>query len=60
MIMRIVVVLPDPLGPSNPRIVPRGMSRSKSDTAVCAPNDLVTPDSRTAVSFTYRLSAEEA
>ena len=58
MIMRIVVVLPDPFGPSNPSIVPRGMSRSKSETAVCAPNDLVTPDSRTAVSLTYRLSAE--
>ena len=58
MIIRIVVVFPDPFGPNSPRMVPLGMSRSKSATAVCAPNDLVTPASRTAISFTYLLRVE--
>ena len=48
MIMRMLVVLPDPFGPRSPQIVPRGTSKSKSKTAVCFPKRLVTPSSFTA------------
>ncbi len=50
MIMRMVVVLPAPLGPMKPQSEPRGTSRSSSDTAVVAPKVLVTPRRRMAES----------
>src|SRR5579859_1105137 len=39
--MRIVVVLPEPLGPRNPNTSPRMTSRCKSLTATSFPNALV-------------------
>src|SRR5262245_56473170 len=36
--MRMVVDLPDPLGPRKPRILPRGMSKLHLRTAVKLPN----------------------
>src|SRR4051812_41361954 len=44
--IRRVVVLPHPDGPSSAKKEPRGMSRSRSRTAVKLANDLVTPRSR--------------
>src|SRR6478609_714601 len=44
--IRSVVVLPQPDGPSSAKNEPRGMSRSRSRTAVNAPKDFVTPRSR--------------
>ena len=41
-IMRSVVVLPQPDGPSIAKKLPRGISRSSSSTAVMSPNRLVT------------------
>ncbi len=43
MIMRIVVVLPAPLGPMNPYSPPSGTTRSKFRTATLEPKVLVTP-----------------
>src|SRR5262249_3283986 len=43
MIIRNVVVLPDPLGPMKPYSDPRGTERSRSSTAATPPNCLVTP-----------------
>ena len=42
---RIVVDLPAPLGPSRPRQMPSGTSRSRPSTAVIGPNLLTTPRS---------------
>src|SRR6478735_7030462 len=44
--IRSVVVLPQPDGPRRAKNEPFGMSRSSSRTAVNAPNDFVTPRSR--------------
>jgi hypothetical protein len=41
MIMRIVVDLPDPLGPRNPVTTPGGTSKVRLSTAVDAPYRLV-------------------
>src|SRR6185503_11943684 len=41
----MVVDLPAPLGPSRPRQMPRGTSRSSPSTAVIEPNRLTTPRS---------------
>ena len=41
--MRIVVDLPAPFGPSRPRQVPSGTSRSSPSTAVISPKRLTTP-----------------
>ena len=38
--MRIVVVLPDPLGPSRPNTSPRWIVRSSASTATSGPNTL--------------------
>ncbi len=43
MIIRKVVVFPDPLGPMNPYNDPRGTVRSRSSTATTPPNCFVTP-----------------
>src|SRR5436190_2246267 len=48
--IRIDVVFPAPLGPSSPKIVPRGTARSRPATATNDPNRLITPSKRTAVS----------
>ena len=40
VIIRIVVVLPEPFGPSNPRTVPVGTVNEMSSTAVKSPNRL--------------------
>ncbi len=42
MIIRIEVVLPAPLGPSRPKITPRGTRKERPSTARKRPNDLVT------------------
>ena len=41
--MRIVVVLPDPLGPRKPQTSPRGSWISTPATAVFLPNRLISP-----------------
>src|SRR5882757_9824309 len=41
--IRIVVDLPAPLGPSSPRQIPSGTSRSSPSTAVIAPKRFTTP-----------------
>ena len=43
--IRIVVDLPAPLGPSRPRQVPAGTSRSRPSTARVSPKDLTTSSS---------------
>ena len=43
MIIRIVVLLPAPFGPSKPKIPPRATVIDKFFTAVCPANRLVTP-----------------
>src|SRR5215212_1921254 len=43
--MRMVVDLPAPLGPSSPRQIPSGTSRSSPSTATMSPKDLRTPRS---------------
>ncbi len=43
MIMRIVVDLPDPLGPRNPVTAPGRTSKDKSSTATTLPNRLESP-----------------
>src|SRR5262245_12070640 len=45
MIIRMVVVLPAPLGPSRPKMTPRGTRKDRSSTARNRPNDLTTPSS---------------
>ena len=47
-IMRIVVVLPDPLGPMNPYTAPSGTTSERSSTALTAPNVFVTDEISTA------------
>src|SRR5215203_3755547 len=42
-IMRSMVVLPQPLGPSRQQYEPCGMVRSRFSTAIVGPNRLVTP-----------------
>ena len=42
-IIRSVVVLPHPLGPSRAKNEPRGISRSRASTASVSPKRLVTP-----------------
>src|SRR5574340_329541 len=49
MIIRIVVVLPAPLGPRRPKIPPWGISSERFRTAVWPANRLVTPTSWTRV-----------
>src|SRR5437899_12225519 len=44
--LRTAVVLPAPLGPSNPRIVPPGTARSRPSRAVILPNRFTRPDVR--------------
>src|SRR3954454_13681080 len=46
--MRISVVLPAPFGPSRPKTMPSGTSRSTPARAVVEPNRLTTPPTRTA------------
>ena len=41
--MRMVVVLPEPLGPRKPKIVPRLTCIERSRTTTRPPNDLVSP-----------------
>src|SRR4051812_47349240 len=50
--IRIVVLLPAPLGPSRPTHVPTGTSRSRPSTAVIGPKRLTTPRRRMARSLT--------
>ena len=47
-IMRSVVVLPQPDGPSSEKNSPSAIVRSRSSTAVAAPKRFVTPSKRTA------------
>src|SRR5512132_4730069 len=49
--MRIAVVLPAPLGPSNPNTVPAGTEKSIPPSAVREPNRLVRCSTRTAWSL---------
>ncbi len=44
-IIRIVVVLPAPLGPRNPVTIPGSMEQVRSSTARVLPNTLVSPAS---------------
>ena len=46
--MRIVVVLPAPLGPRKPKTEPRGTLRSIASTARVVPNSFVSPAHSTA------------
>src|ERR1035438_1215587 len=46
--MRMVVVLPLPLGPMNPKTLPSGTVRERSSTAVTSPKVLVTSEISTA------------
>src|SRR5690348_1767382 len=46
--MRTSVVLPAPFGPSRPKTMPSGTSRSTPARAVVDPNRLTTPATRTA------------
>src|SRR6476469_9526682 len=46
--MRIIVVLPEPFGPSTPSTAPTGTSRSTPATATVAPNTLRRPRTRIA------------
>src|SRR3954464_10810216 len=46
--MRMVVDFPAPLGPSRPKQIPSGTSRSRPSTATMSPKDLRTPRSRMA------------
>jgi hypothetical protein len=46
--IRIVVVLPAPFGPSRPKIVPTGTSRSMPASACTSPNSFVSPSTRIA------------
>ena len=55
MIMRIVVVLPAPFGPSSPNIDPRGTCRERSSTAWKRPNAFDTWDSSIAFSIAARI-----
>src|ERR1035438_2693421 len=47
-IMRMVVVLPLPLGPMKPKTLPSGTVRERSSTAVTSPKVLVTSEISTA------------
>ena len=49
-IIRSVVVLPQPDGPSSEKNSPRAMSRSSASTTVSSPKTLVSPRRLTAVS----------
>src|SRR2546425_12272157 len=60
MIMRIVVVLPAPLGPMKPYSAPRGTTGSRRSTAVVPPNVFLTPSSSIAVFTAIGLSQESA
>src|SRR5438093_498599 len=51
MIMRSVVVLPAPLGPSRPKTLSRGIATERSLTATWPAKDLVTPESWMALSL---------
>src|SRR5579864_3498530 len=44
IIIRIVVVLPEPLGPRKPKTLPRGTARSKPSTATCPPGNRLVSD----------------
>src|SRR5690606_37942810 len=58
-IMRRVVVLPQPLGPSNVVKLPRAMSRSSPFTATVLPKDFLTPSRRTCTSCMAREPPDE-
>src|SRR4051812_37843928 len=65
MIMRSVVVLPDPLGPMKPYTLPAGTASDRSSTAACRPKVLVTLISSTAAAMvrsvsTYRAADDSA
>src|SRR5262245_62667385 len=49
MIIRRVVVLPAPFGPSRPNMAPRGTRRESESTALKRPNALVTSESSIAL-----------
>src|SRR6478609_5534416 len=53
--MRTSVVLPAPFGPSRPKTMPSGTSRSTPARAVVDPNRLTTPATRTAGGWLSRL-----
>src|SRR5881397_1336106 len=57
---RRVVVLPQPLGPSNVNTSPRSTSSEARSTAWTAPYDLLTPSSRRTVSLTRSLPAADS
>src|ERR1041384_7462249 len=59
MIIRIVVVLPAPLGPMKPYKAPCGMARAESVTAFVAPNVLHTFWSRIALGMAVESTAPE-
>jgi hypothetical protein len=57
--IRIVVDLPAPLGPSNPKDSPLATSKSMASTAVKSPNFLVNPRalmSDSGIDLSYRLT----
>src|SRR3954447_17318203 len=58
--IRIVVLLPAPLGPSRPTHVPTGTSRSRPATAVIGPKRFTTPRRRMARSLTPSQYSREA
>src|SRR2546427_945463 len=51
MTIRSVVVFPAPLGPSRPKMLPRGIARERSLTARWPAKALVTPDNWMALSL---------
>src|SRR5215831_10004582 len=55
MIIRIVVVLPAPLGPRSPNIAPRGTLRERSSTARNLPKAFETFDRTMALSMGMRI-----
>src|ERR1700726_3731703 len=55
--MRMVVVLPEPLGPRKPKIVPRLTCIDRSRTTTLPPNDLVRPCTSMTMSGVVPLTA---
>ena len=58
-IIRIVEVLPAPLGPRNPKDSPRPMSKSMSSTATWSPKRLTSPRAQTRASCSSGTGASE-
>src|ERR1700681_906291 len=58
--MRMVVVLPEPLGPRQPNIVPRLTCIERSRTTTLPPNDLVSPCTSTTTSGVVLWTASAA